>query len=399
MDGVRSAAVGAWVRLGSAHEPDRLAGASHLLEHMVFRGTTNRSRRQVALALESLGGSLNAYTSREHTGFEARVLDRHVPEAVEVLADLIRNPLLREEDLDREREVVLEEIAAVEDAPDDLVFDLHGARMWRGHPYGRPIPGSRDTVAAITRADLVDLHRGAYSGANLVVAAAGRVDHDDFVAMVEDRFGGVRAGESTRPVAVPSDALRGTDAVVRDSAQTHIVFAAQAPGFSHPDRYALLLLSTALGGGMSSRLFQRIREELALAYSVYSFQSLYMGAGVFGVYLGTRPSCASAALGAVREICAKLAADGLPPSELARTREQVKGEIMLSLESPMARVGRLAGFALREEPFIPMDRLPRLIDGVAACDIERVARDVLGPDRQYVLCYGPSGKGGPRQWS
>ena len=389
MGGARSVAVGAWLRQGSVLDPSDLKGASHLLEHMVFRGTRHRSRRQIAAALESLGGSLNAYTAREHTGYEARVLDRHLPAAVEVLADLIRNPLIRDEDLKREREVVFEEIAAVGDAPDDLVFELHGDRMWCGHPYGSPILGTRQTVAAITRADLVALHRRTYVGANLVVAAAGRVDHDSFVGMTEEWFGGLERGAAADPVVAPLGARSGVDDVHRDSAQTHIVFGSPVPGASHPDRYALLLVSAALGGGMSSRLFQRIREELALAYSVYSFQSLHRHAGLFGVYLGTRPAWAAAALAAVDDVCNTVARSGLRRDETERTKEQVKGEIILSLESPPARVGRLAGFALRNEPWIPMDLLPDLIDGVTDCDIARVAAEVLGPDRRYVLSLGP----------
>lgn len=389
MDGVRSVAVGAWIRQGSAHEPPRVAGISHLLEHMVFRGTANRSRRRIAASLEGLGGSLNAYTAREHTGYEALVRDRHLAPAVEVLSDLIRNPLLRQEDLDREKKIVLEEIATVEDTPEDIVFDLHGSRMWRGHPYGGPVLGNRDTVGAVTTADLSALLRRTYTAANLVVAAAGHVDHGTLVALVEDWFGDMEPGERVAHPGVPRTPRRGLDHVGRESAQTHLVFGAGTPGASHPDRYARLLLSAALGGGMSSRLFQRIREELALAYSVYSFQSLYSRSGVFGIYLGTRPGWSADALDAVRTVCAAVVRGGLSSDELARTKEQVKGETMLSLESPGARVNRMAGFALLDIPLVPMDRLPGLIDGVARSDIARIAEDVLAPERQFVLCLGP----------
>ena len=389
MEGVRSVAVGVWVRQGSAHEPPGLAGMSHLLEHMVFRGTTNRSRRQIAVALEGLGGSLNAYTSREHTGYEARVRDHHLALAVEVLSDLVRNPLLRQEDLDREKEIVFEEIAAVEDTPEDLVFDLHGSRMWKGHPYGRPILGTRETVAAVTAADLSELRSRTHTAANLVVAAAGRVDHGALVALAEEWFGGLEPGEPVSPAGVPRTPGRGIDLVRRDSLQSHLVFGSPTPGASHSDRYALLLLSAALGGGLSSRLFQRVREELALAYSVYSFHSLYLKSGVFGVYLGTRSGWVADAIDAVRTVCGAVARDGLSHRELARTKEQAKGEIVLSLESPEARVNRLAGFALLDLPFVPMDRLPGLIDGVDRCDIARVAAEVLPPERQFALCLGP----------
>ena len=391
MAGVRSVATGAWVRQGAALDPPGMAGASHLLEHVVFRGTERRSRRDIALALESLGGSLNAYTAREHTGFEARVLGRHLPDAVDVLADLVRRPLIREDDVDHEREVVCEEIAAVEDTPDDLVFEMHGDGLWGGHPYGRPILGSRETLAEMSRNDLVKLHGRTYTGANLVVAAAGAVEHDEFTELVGRWFGDMEPGEEVEPVDPPPRPARGTTTVSRGSAQVHIVLGHPTRGQSHPDRYPLILLSAALGGGMSSRLFQRIREELALAYAVYSYQALYRRAGVCGSYLGTRPGCGPAALDAVREVYGELAREGFASGELHRTKEQVKGEIVLSLESPAARLHRLAGFALVGEAFIPVDELTRRIDRVSEGDILRVAGEVMDPERQYVLCLGPEG--------
>ncbi|MYA10914.1 MAG: insulinase family protein [Gemmatimonadetes bacterium] len=391
MAGARSVATGAWVRQGAAQDPDGRAGASHLLEHVVFRGTERRSRRQIALALESVGGTLNAYTAREHTGFEARVLDRHLPEAVDVLADLVRHPLLREEDVDHEKEVVCEEIAAVEDTPDDLVFEMHGDGLWGGHPYGRPIMGSRETLAETSRNDLAELHGRAYTGANLVLAAAGAVEHDEFTELVVRGFGDMEPGEEVAAVNPPPRPARGTTAVSRGSAQVHVVLGHPTPGQSHPDRYPLLLLSAALGGGMSSRLFQRIREELALAYAVYSYQSFYRRAGVCGTYLGTRPGSGSAALDAVREVYGDLAREGLAGGELRRTKDQVKGEIVLSLESPAARLHRLAGFALVGEAFVPVDELTRRIDRVSEDDILRLAGEVMDPERQYILCLGPEG--------
>ena len=366
-----------------------MMGASHLLEHMVFRGTENRSRQEIALALESLGGSLNAYTSREHTGYEARVLADHLPQAAEVLSDLVRNPLLAESDLEREKEVVGEEIAGVEDTPDDLVFELHGDRMWRGHPYGYSILGTRDTVGAITREDLAALHRTSYVGTNLVVAAAGCVEHDAFVDLAGEWFGEIEAGCGAPAVADPGEIRPGTDRVARDSSQVHIVLGRDTPGHAHQDRYALILLSAALGGGMSSRLFQRVREELGLAYSVYAYQSFYARAGVLGIYVGTRPAWAPAALDAVREVCHDLATAGLPPDELARIKEQVKGQMMLSLEAPGTRLHRLAGFALHGEPFAGLDEVQGMIDAVSGCDIVRVAGEVLDPERLYALCLGP----------
>ena len=387
-------AAGVWVRQGSALEPAEMGGASHLLEHMVFRGTENRSRREIAVALEGLGGSLNAYTSREHTCYEARVLSDHLPEAVEVLSDLVRNPLIEEEDLVREKQVVAAEIAAVEDTPDDLVFELHGDGLWSGHPYGNPILGTRESVAAISRDDLAALHGDRYVGANMVVAASGRVGHDAFVELAAKWFEGIEPGSEAVDVPDPRRTEPGTDWVERDLAQVHIVLGRNTPGHSDPDRYALILLSSALGGGMASRLFQRVRENLALAYAVHSCQSFFTRAGVLGVYVGTRPAWAPAALDAVREVCRKVADEGLTRDELDRTREQVKGQIVLSLESPVARLHRLAGPALRDEPFVGLGEVRRLVDSVSEDDLLRVAEEVIRPERQYALLLGPRGPNG-----
>ena len=393
MEGVASVAVGAWVRRGGAHDPAKRTGLSHFLEHMAFKGTETRSAQEIAISLESVGGSLGAYTAREHTGYEARVLSRHLPVATEVLADLVSGPVFDPRELEREKEVVIEEIAAVDDAPDDLVFDLHGDRLWRDHPYGRPILGTRETVTAISPADVANFHRDASTGGNVVVAAAGRVDQDAFRALAERWFGDLEASDGAPELDMPPAPVPGVAWAERDSAQAHLVTAWSTPGHSHPGRYALILLSEALGGGMSSRLFQRVREELALAYAVYSFQSFYTQAGVLGTYIATRPRSVAAALEAVRSLYAEFAREGLSQDELDKVKEQVKGQILLSLESPVTRVHRIAGFALLDEPFVPVSELPGLIDRVSRDDIVRAARNVLNPDRQCVLGLGPRNSG------
>ncbi|HCR04736.1 MAG TPA: hypothetical protein DIU18_06075 [Gemmatimonadetes bacterium] len=387
--GVRSITVGVWVRQGAAHEQADVMGASHLLEHLVFKGTERRSAHDLALALEGLGGSLDAYTSREHTSFQARVLDDHLTEALDVLADLTLDPLLHAEDLDLEREVVLEEISTVEDTPDDLVFELHGARLWGEHPYGYPILGTRDTVAAMPTEALRRIHRERYVGKNLVVAAAGNVQHGRFLEEVERLFGGVAPGERSDRVPALPEPVCGDERVRRDGAQSHLVFGTEAPPHSDPRRYALVLLSSALGGGMSSRLFQRVREELALAYAVFSFQSFYALAGMTGVYVGTRPLREERAVAVVREELARVARDGLLGDELERTKQQVKGQIMLSLESTGARLHRLAGFALYEEPYLDLDELLGCIDAVTLDEVAAAAAEFYDPDRQLLLRLGP----------
>jgi predicted Zn-dependent peptidase len=387
--GVRSVAAGVWVRHGGVHDTDVHAGASHLLEHMVFKGTERRSAREIALSLEGLGGSLDAYTSREHTSYQARVLDQHLGEALDVLADITLSPLIRDRDLELEREVVLEEIAEVEDTPDDLVFELHGERLWGGHPYGRPILGTPESVAAMPGDALRELHRRAYSGRNLIVAAAGNVEHDALVGRVAELFGGAAPGDTPAPIPTPPAPRGGDERVERATAQSHVVFGTALPGHADKARYGLALLSSALGGGMSSRLFQKVREESGLCYSVFTYQSFYAGCGVGGVYVGTRPATEERAVEAIREELARVAGAGLPPEELDQAKQQLKGQVMLSLESTGARLYRLTAFALNDEPWMGLDELLAAVEAVPVEEVAELAGRYFHPDRQLVMRLGP----------
>jgi predicted Zn-dependent peptidase len=388
MPGVRSASLGVWARAGSVFESPAKMGVSHLLEHMVFKGTRRRSAKELAQVLERLGGSLDAYTTREYTSYQARVLDEHLDVAIDVLGDLVLEPLLRDEDLELEREVVLEEIATVEDTPDDLVFDMHAAAVWGEHPYGYSILGTRDTVAALGVDDLRRVHSGAYRRPQLIVAAAGNVAHEPFVERVAEVFGGAPdAGAEPAFPALGAVAPR-EERIKRDSAQTHIVFGAPTFGHGDPRRYALVLLSHAFGGCMSSRLFQKIREELGLAYAVYSYQSFYRAAGLCGVYVGTRHEYADRAADAIRGEYTRLAAAGLTAAELDDVKGQMKGQIVLSLESSSARLHRLAGTALYDEPFRTIEEVMACIDAVTADEVAALAAAYFTPDEQVVLRLG-----------
>jgi len=389
MEGVRSLAAGVWIRQGTVHEPAPLRGISHLLEHMVFKGTGRRSARQIALEIEEVGGNLDAYTTHEHTAFTARVPADHTERALDVLCDMVFSPTLRARDLEPEREVVLEEIAGVEDSPDQLVFELHAPFLYGSHPYGAPILGTRTTASALTERDLRDLHRGAYRRSNAVFTAAGRVDHE---ALVESLLGRLPAEEPARSAAVdePRTWGRGTRRVEREGGQqAHVVAAVPGVPYGHPLRYAAVLVETALGEGMSSRLFQRVREELGLAYTIYSFHAFYGRAGHAGAYLATRPETAEEAREAMLQELDVLAREGLRPQELASTREQLKGSAMLSLESPASRMHRLAGTALYGEPFRTMDELARLIDGITVDEAAEAAA-LFEPDRAAVLELAPA---------
>jgi predicted Zn-dependent peptidase len=392
LPGIRSAATGIYVRTASAHERREQMGISHLLEHMVFKGTERRSAKELALELEVRGGSLDAFTGRDYTSYQAHTLDADLPLAVEILTDLARRPLLRESDLEPERNVILEEIHGVEDTPDDLVFELHAVELWPAHPYGYSILGSPGTLAALSADDLRSLHQAGYYRGNFVVAAAGNVNHDQLLTVLERE--GWFEGTAVEPArqAVPGvPAVRGTERrEERDTAQTHIVFGTDTFPLRDPRRFALAILTNVFGGGMSSRLFQRVREELGLAYAVFAYKNFYQSAGQLGVYIGTQPSTADAAVEAIRGEYARLSREGLPLAELADGKQQLKGQVMLSLESPGARMGRLAGFVLHDDHYRPLDQMLAEIDAVTGDDVASVAAEYFAPDRQTVVRLGPT---------
>jgi predicted Zn-dependent peptidase len=389
MPGVRSVALGVWARAGSILEPPSEMGVSHLLEHMVFKGTARRTARELAQSLERVGGSLDAYTTREHTSYQARVLDENLGLALDVLADLVLHPLLRAEDLELEREVVLEEISTVEDTPDDLIFDLHSAALWDGHPYGYSILGTRETVAALDVDALRALHERAYRTSNMIVGAAGSVDHEAFVEQVAEAFAGARNGAAAATAPPLIRARTGVERVRRTSAQTHLLFGAPTVAHGDPRRFALVLLSQAFGGCMSSRLFQKVREELGLAYSVFSFHSFYQHAGMAGIYVGTRHEWADRAASVIREEMAALAGSGLTAEELDDVKGQVRGQVVLSLESSSARLHRLAGTELYGEPFRTVGEVLSLIDAVTLDEVAAMAAASFDPAAQLELRLGP----------
>lgn len=388
MEGVRSAAVGIWFRQGSVHEGGGQRGISHLLEHMVFKGTARRSARELAMEIERVGGAMDAYTAHECTAYQARVPERHVGVALDVLADLAFHPVLRESDLELERRVVLDELAAIEDAPEELAFELHAAELYGEHPYGARVAGTVQTLEGLDGGALRRLHAEAYRGRNAIVAAAGRVDHRELVQLTGRLF--PRGGGRERPAPVGPEGSPGHRRVERPGGrQAHLVAGALTVPHADPLRYAVVVVETALGGGMGSRLFQRVREERALAYTVYSFASFYAAAGHAGAYVCASPARAAEAREALLEELRRVAEEGLDEEELTATREQLKGQVLLSLESPTARMNRLAALAMYGEPYRTVEDIAARIDEVGP-DQAREAAALLHPDRLTVVELVPA---------
>jgi predicted Zn-dependent peptidase len=395
LPGVRSAAIGVWVNVGSRDETVPEAGASHYLEHLLFKGTPTRSALEISASLEAVGGDLNAFTSHEYTCYYARVLDADLPLAVDVLSDMVLSSLITAEDVDAERGVVLEEIAMHDDDPGDAVHDVFSTALLGSGPLGRPILGTVGSIEDMPRDRLDDYYRARYTAPSTVVAVSGALDHDEVVRAVIAAF--TRAGDvadaEPAPVRVGSGPpLPGgrTEVSRRSTEQAHLVLGTAGLARTDPRRHALSLLSTALGEGMSSRLFQEIREKRGLAYSVYSFTSSFADAGMVGVYAGCAPRRVEEVLGLCRQEMRAVAASGLTDDELTRAKGQSRGALVLNLEDPLSRMSRLGKSELVYGELPPVDELLARYDRVTADDVRAVAADVLGGP--YVLgAVGPFG--------
>lgn len=388
---LRSVSLGLWVDVGSRDEPDEMAGASHLLEHLLFKGTGTRSAREIAETVDAVGGELNAYSSKEHTCYYARVLDEDVGTAADILLDMFSDAILRDEDLEAERKVVLEELHMTEDAPDDKVHDVFGETAWPGHPLGRPVLGTESSVGAMTREGLAGFYRSGYLPGRLIVAAAGNVDHGDLEGRLAQAFEASPRSAPRTPQR-PPELTRRTSYETRTTEQQHLVWGCEALSRTDPDRYALTVLSTLLGGGMSSRLFQEVRELRGLAYSIYSYHHLYTETGLFAVYAGCHESSAAEVLSIVRDQAAAVAAGAAGAEEVERAKGHVRGSIVLSLDDPGGRMSRLGKAELVHGEISSVDEQLAKVDAVTTGDVERVARRLFGGD--FVLTsIGPLAQG------
>ncbi|MFN8035744.1 MAG: pitrilysin family protein [Acidimicrobiia bacterium] len=386
---LRSVAVGFWVGTGSRDEADPSSGSSHFLEHLLFKGTDSRSAQEIAGAIESVGGEMNAFTTHEYTAFYVRVPDRQLELALDILADVVTVPSFRPEEVESERQVILEEIRMRDDTPDDLVHEIFAGALFPDHPIGRSVLGTFDSVGSLARDEIAAYHRAHYKTENMVVAVAGNQDHDTVLRLLAarmERVEGDRPARVTAPPAAPAP----VSVFHRSTEQAHLVMGTRALDRDDPDRYALSVLNQVLGGGMSSRLFQEVREKRGLAYSVYSYRGAYQDAGALAIYAGTAPGKVDEVLAVIRGELDRLIADGgVSEQELADAKGHLKGSMALALETSSSRMHRLGRSELVHREVPSLDDLVADIEAVTPDDVSRVVRRVLTDQPRTLAVVGP----------
>jgi predicted Zn-dependent peptidase len=389
MPHVRSVTIGVWLMRGSRHETDARSGIAHFVEHMLFKGTATRSAEDIAQAIDSIGGQLDAFTAKEYASYYIKVLDEHLPMAVDLLADIVMRPAFAVDEIEREKKVILEEIKMVEDTPDDLVHELFTQHFWEGHPLGRPILGTKETVEALTAETLSEYFRTAYVAPNMIISAAGNLDHAKVRDLVSSAFDILpRQGErfSERPPRVVPQVVTRT----KELEQSHVCLGTNSYPQSHDDRYVSYILNTVLGGSMSSRLFQNVREKRGLAYAVFSGLSAYRDAGNITIYAG----CANEAVGEVIDLCVEelrgMKRAPVPDAELRRAKDHLKGSLMLSLENTASRMSHLARQEIYFDRHFGLDETLAGVERVSAGDVRRVAADLFANGSLAATVLGPS---------
>lgn len=394
MPGVRSVTLGIWVGTGSRDEVPRISGSSHFLEHLLFKGTPSRSALDIAEAFDSVGGDLNAFTDREMTCYYARVLDKDLPMAVDYMCDMLQNSLLRKPDFESEKQVILEEINVHEDTPDDLIHDYFFETLWPSHPLGRPVLGTTESINGVSRDAVNRFYRKHYGPGNFVVAVAGNVHHEDLVKLVRKRMDagrvrsrGVRPPVTTDPRRAPVP-ISNVAVKRRATEQAHILLGTNGLSRSDPDRFAFGLVNDALGGGMSSRLFQQIREKRGLAYSVYSYHSMFAETGLFALYAGTTPRNARQVLELARRELEDVAQNGISEEELERAKGHMRGSLALSLEGTSSRMSRLGKSEVLHGEVLTVGQMLKRIESVTFDETKAVANRVFTHPRSLAV-IGP----------
>jgi len=385
---VRSISLGVWVTSGSKDDPPSQKGISHFLEHMFFKGTARRDAFQIAHSLESLGGKLNAFTGKDVTCYYARILDEHLPVAVDVLSDILANSVFAPEEIEREKGVVTEEIRDLQDSPDELVHELFVQSLYEPHPMGFSTLGEEQTVSLLCRDELLRHKDRFYNAENIVIAAAGNVEHDKMVEISLANFHFPQVPASTNSPPLPPPALK-IKQIKKEISQVHLCLGRQACPYQAPQRYPLLVLDTLLGTGMSSRLFQNIREKLGLAYSVYSYLQLFGQTGLFGVYLATDPAKLPKAIEIILDEFVTIKKDGLTKEELYFTKSKLKGNLVLNLENTSNRMIRIAEQEIYEGQLHPLDVTIAAIDAVSEEKIQEVAHWLFDPKKLCLAIVEP----------
>jgi predicted Zn-dependent peptidase len=375
--GVRSVAVGVWLKRGSRHERPELSGISHFIEHMVFKGTKTRTAARIAEEMDSIGGHMDAFTAKEYASFHLKVLDEHLSLAVDILGDIVMNPLFDPDEMAREKRVIFEEIAMVEDTPDDLVMELFAEAFWPRHPLGRSILGTRRTLQRLRREDLARFFARVYQPSNILIAAAGQLDHEATASLVRRHFSGLRPRRSPANGRPPRDVPRVVTRSKRELEQVHICLGTVGLNQTHPERHAGYVLNTVLGGSMSSRLFQNIREKRGLVYSISSGVTAYSDSGLFSIYAATSRDSAREVIRLTLEEVRRLCGERLGEEELRRAKDHLRGGLVLSLEYTGARMSQLA----REEIYFgrsfTLDEILSELEAVTAEDVQRVASELF----------------------
>ena len=390
---VRSVSMGVWVNSGSRDEPLAINGISHFVEHMVFKGTTSRSAQQFAREADSIGGNFDAFTGKEGICFTVKVLDEHVPRALDLLADLVLHPTFTAEDITREQGVILEEIKMDEDNPDYLVHETFTQNFWKGHALGRPILGTARTVRAFNQQTVLNFYASRFTPRNMVFSAAGNLDHDTFVAQVAEQFSSLAAAGEAEPDRIPAPAATPhiTLKSKKSLEQVQLCIGVTAPPVNSPQRYAIYLLNSMLGGGMSSRLFQSVREERGLAYSIYSETSPFRDTGLLAIYAGTSTEHTAEVLKLTTEELARMKSTTVSDAELKRAKDQLKSNIVLGLESSGSRMSNLARQEIYYGRFFSPEEIVAEVDAVTPTEIQALARHLFQPEAIAVTALGNLG--------
>ncbi len=388
MPHLRSVAMGAWIGAGSRHEAPEVNGISHFVEHMVFKGTTSRTAQHIAREVDAIGGNLDAFTGKETVCFNMKVLDEHTPKALDVLSDLVLHPTFAEEEIARERGVILEEIKMDEDNPDYLVHEIFTQSFWQGHALGKPILGTVKTVGSFERETLLDFYGSRFHGGNIVFSAAGHIDHDRFVNMVTERFAALPAGEPLTVEAPPKTAAKIILRSKKSLEQVQLCLGVPSHPLADESRYASLLLNTILGGGMSSRLFQTVREEHGLAYSIYSDLTPYRDTGSLCVYAGTSADKAVELIRLVMQEFRRIKENPVDADELRRAKDQLKGNLLLSLESSGSRMSSLARQQMYFDHFFGPQEILERVEEVTVDDLQTMAQSLFHPERIALTMLG-----------